>query len=253
MAIPALDHLFVGNFERYRDVLVVEGQDQRVGVPARDLVSGEGLARLLAEYRCSQPGDDQRALISLWSRHYFAKLTVPVVVANLMSGHKLPVALDQVEVIMGKDGVPEAFRLPHEGRPFETTPQDSFERFGELLDHNFAPLIEGWCAHIKISRRVLWNNAANYFEWLIRTLESTGVPDSLLMDGQQLVKLNKRPSGQSNPMANPVRYVERGEGVEPQRQRQQCCLRYRLPGLALCQNCPLIDRPPKGARLPEKR
>src|SRR5690554_7710251 len=97
MAIPALDHLFTGKLERYRDALVLKGQDQRVGVPASDLASEEGVARLLSRYRDSQSGDDQRALISLWSKHYFAKLTVPVVVANLMSGHDLPVALDQVE------------------------------------------------------------------------------------------------------------------------------------------------------------
>lgn len=250
MAIPALDHLFTGNLERYRDTLVVKGQDQRIGVPACDLASEEGLARLLSRYRGSQPGDDQRALISLWSKHYFAKLTVPVVVANLMSGHDLPVALDEVDVILDENGLPEAFRLPHEGGPFQTPPLDSFERFRALLDLNFAPLIEGWCTHIKISRRVLWNNAANYFEWLVRALEAAGVSDSLLLDGQQLVKLHKRPSGRPNPMANPVRYVERGEGIEPLRQRQQCCLRYRLPDRPLCQNCPLIERPPKGALLP---
>lgn len=251
MAIPALDHLFTGKLERYRDALVLKGQDQRVGVPASDLASEEGVARLLSRYRDSQSGDDQRALISLWSKHYFAKLTVPVVVANLMSGHDLPVALDQVEVILDESGLPEAFRLAHEGGPFQTAPLDSFERFRALLDLNFAPLIEGWCTHIKISRRVLWNNAANYFEWLIRTLESAGLPDSLLLDGQQLVKLVKRPNGLSNPMANPVRYIERGGGMEPQRQRQQCCLRYRLPNLPLCKNCPLIERPPKGALLPD--
>lgn len=154
---------------------------------------------------------------------------------------------------MGEGGVPEAFRLPHGGQPFQVTPGNPFERFRELLDNNFSPLIDGWCDHIKISRRVLWSNAATYFERLICTLEASGVQHQTLVEGRQLIELDKRPSGQTNPMANPVRYVERGETCEPLRQRRLCCIRYRLPGLPLCGNCPHIDRPPKGAMLPETR
>lgn len=117
------------------------------------------------------------------------------------------------------------------------------------MDNNFSPLIDGWCDQIKISRRVLWSNAATYFERLVRTLEAGGVPHQTLADGRQLIELNKCPSGHLNPMANPVRYVERGETCEPLRQRRLCCIRYRLPGLPLCGNCPHIDRPPKGALL----
>lgn len=154
---------------------------------------------------------------------------------------------------MGEGGVPAAFRLPHGGQSFQVTPENPFERFRELMDNNFSPLIDGWCDHIKISRRVLWSNAATYFERLVRSLEAGGVPHQTLADGRQLIELNKRPSGHLNPMANPVRYVERGETCEPLRQRRLCCIRYRLPGLPLCGNCPHIDRPPKGALLPETR
>ncbi|MGM0571020.1 siderophore-iron reductase FhuF [Marinobacter sp.] len=250
MTIPALAPLFVGDFAHYRDVLVLPGQDQRPGIPAQELVTADGLQWVLSEYRRSQPGDDERALLSLWSRYYFVKLTVPVVGANLMLGRELTVGLDGIEVILGEGGVPEAFRLPDEGRPFRTPPADGFERFRNLLEENFAPLIDGWCRQVKVSRRVLWNNAANYFEWLIRTLESTKVPQSMLADGQQVVEAPRYPDGRPNPMASPVRYVEQGGGDEPLRQRRHCCIRYRLPDLPLCRNCPHIDRPPKGALLP---
>lgn len=253
MTIPVLSSLFTGDLKPYGNVLVLDGQDQRKGFPATDLVSAEGLARLLSEYQKAHSGGDQRALISLWSKHYFAKLIVPVTAANLLAGHELPVALDEVEVIMGEGGVPEAFRLPHGGQPFQETPENPFERFRELMDNNFSPLIDGWCDHIKISRRVLWSNAATYFERLICTLEASGVEHQTLADGRQLIELDKRPSGHTNLMANPVRYVERGETSEPLRQRRLCCIRYRLPGLPLCGNCPHIDRPPKGALLPETR
>ena len=251
MTIPALAPLFIGDFEYYRNMLVLQGDDQRPGIPAQDLVSDDGLAWLLAEYRRFQPGEDERALLSLWSRYYFVKLTVPVVAANLVLGRELPVALEHLEVILGEGGVPEAFRLPDEGRPFEQPPADPFDRFRELLERNFEPLIEGWSSRVKVSRRVLWSNAANYFDWLIQTMAAGGVPEGLLADGRQIVEQARRPDGRPNPMANPVRYVERGEGCEPLRQRRHCCIRYRLPDLPLCRNCPHIDRPPKGALLPE--
>lgn len=252
MTIPALAPLFIGDFEHYRHILVLPDQDDRPGIPAQELVTAAGVTWLLKEYRQHQPGDDDRALLSLWSRYYFVKLTVPVVAANLVLGRELPVSLDRVEVIMGEGGVPEAFRLPHEGRPFDGPPAHPFERFRELLDGHFEPLIEGWCRHVKVSRRVLWSNAANYFDWLIDTMGSGGVPDALLADGREVIRRRYRPDGSPNPMANPVRYVERGEGCEPLRQRRHCCIRYRLPDLPLCRNCPHIDRPPKGALLPEE-
>ncbi|GGY73884.1 siderophore-iron reductase FhuF [Marinobacter zhanjiangensis] len=252
MTIPALAPLFVGDFEYYRNMLVIKGEDRRSGIPVRDLISPEGLAWLLAEYRRFQPGDDDRALLSLWSRYYFVKLTVPVAAANLVLGHELPVSLDRIEVILDENGLPEAFRLPDAGRPFATPPGGPYDRFRELLDHNFEPLIEAWSRQVKVSRRVLWNNAANYFEWLISTMSAGGVPDALLEDGRQLIALEKRPDGRPNPMASPVRYVERGESCEPHRQRRHCCIRYRLPDLPLCRNCPHLDRPPKGALLPDE-
>nr|WP_297398853.1 siderophore-iron reductase FhuF [uncultured Marinobacter sp.] len=249
MSIRALAPLFVGDFESYRDVLVLP-DDPREAFPARDLITTEGLARMLEQYRRFQPGDDRRALVSQWSRMYFVKLIVPTVAANLVLGHELPVGLDRLEVILGDEGLPEAFRIPHEGEPFATRPADPFDRFRELLEGNFEPLIEGWSLQVKLSRKVLWNNAANYVEWLVRAMAGLGLPADLLADGEHLIEWKRRPDGSRNPMSSPVRYVERAAGPSPLRQRRQCCIRYRLPDLALCENCPHIDRPPKGARLP---
>lgn len=250
MTIRALAPLFVGNFEHYRDVLVLP-EDPRPGFAARELITTEGLAWLLDRYRRFQPGDDRRALVSQWSRTYFVKLIVPTVAANLVLGHELPVGLDDIEVILGDDGLPESFRLPHGGQPFATKPAGPFERFRELLDGNFEPLVEGWHQQVKLSRKVLWNNAANYAEWLVRTMSGLGLPAEMLADGERLIESTHRPDGRRNPMSSPVRYVERASGPSPLRQRRQCCIRYRLPELALCENCPHIDRPPKGARLPD--
>lgn len=250
MAIPALDGLFVGDLKHYRDILVLQNEDPREGIPVGDLITKAGVDWLLSEYQRFQPGTDRRALLSLWSRFYFAKLTVPVVAANLIAGHNLPVALNQIEVILGERGVPEAFRLPHPGEAFSESPENPFERFRTLIDCNFSPLIEGWCRQVKVSQRVLWSNAANYFESLIRSLEHAGMPPHRIEDGQQLIDLERRPDESPNPMARPVRYMVQGEGHAPKRLRKHCCIRYQLPGLALCRSCPHIERPPKGALMP---
>lgn len=249
MAISALAPLFVGDFEYYRTILVLP-DDTRPATPARDLITQEGLTEILERYRLVQPGDDRRALLSQWSRTYFAKLVIPTITANLVLGRELPISLDTLEVIMGCDGLPEAFRIPDEGTLFERPPDSPFERFSALLEDNFEPLIEGWSGQVKLSRKVLWNNAANYVEWLVGALAGLGVPSRLLTDGKRLIESEYRPDGKRNPMFRPVRYVTRKVGPSPLRQRRQCCIRYRLPGLELCENCPHIDRPPKGARLP---
>ncbi len=250
MTIPALAPLFVGDFAHYREMLVLPGQDERTGVRMRDLTTSDGVAWLLDEYRQCQPGEDPRALLSQWSRFYFLRLTIPVVAANLILGRELCVDLDSVEVILGNDGTPEAFRLPDEGHGFPVPPADGFARFRVLLEDNFAPLIQGWCQQVKVSPKVMWSNAANYFEWLIGVLESFGLPGVPYADGRQIVEAPRYPDGRRNFMADPVRYVERTRGQPPLRQRRQCCIRYRLPDMPLCSNCPHIDRPPKGALLP---
>lgn len=251
MTIPVLAPLFVGNFDHYRNVLVL-ADDPRPSFPARDLITTDGLERLLETYCRFQPGSDRRALVSQWSRTYFVKLTVPTVAANLVLGRQLPVELETLEVILGDDGLVEAFRLPHDGTPFSAAPDGPFERFRSLITDNFEPLIEGWNGQVKISRNVLWNNAANYFEWLIGAMAGMGLPEAMLADGRELIDRERQPDGRRNPMWSPVRYVEREDGPSPLRQRRHCCIRYRLPDLALCSNCPHIDRPPKGARLPEQ-
>lgn len=120
---------------------------------------------------------------------------------------ELPVGLDTLEIIMGCDGLPEAFRIPDEGRPFERVPASPFERFGELLEENFEPLVVGWSRQVKLSGKVLWNNAANYIEWLVGALTQMGVPSACLEDGRRLIESEYRPDGKRNPMYRPVRYI----------------------------------------------
>lgn len=246
--ISALAPLFVGDFAHYRDVLVLK-DDPRPSFPARTLTQPDGLEWLLRRYAPNLPDADRRALVSQWSRTYFLRLIVPTVAANLVLNLELPVGLDTMEIVLDEEGLAAAFKIPHEGQVWTDTPEGPFERFRSLMDDNFMPFIEAMNKQVKVSRKVLWSNAANYFEWLISAMAHLPVPEPMLKDGRALIDTERRPDGSRNPMYAPVRYVERKTGPSPLRQRRHCCIRYLLPDLDLCENCPHIDNPPKGAKV----
>ncbi|MAA64690.1 MAG: siderophore-iron reductase FhuF [Alteromonadaceae bacterium] len=248
--IAELAPLFTGEFAHYRDIMALP-DDPRPAIPATDVVTPDGLEARLMAYAPDCADGDRRALVSQWSRTYFLRLTVPTVAASLVLGWRLPVAFETLQIIIGDDGLPEGFKLPHAGERWNATPDGPFERFSDLLDGNFTPFIEGVVGQVKVSRKVLWSNAGNYFEWLVSMMAKVPLPAAMIEDGQALIETALRPDGSRNPMYQPVRYVERQSGPSPLRQRRHCCVRYLLPELALCENCPHIDRPPAGARLPE--
>ena len=248
--ITELAPLFTGEFEHYRDTMTLP-DDPRPSFLASDIVTQEGLAARLAAYAPDCPNGDLRALLSQWSRTYFLRLTVPTVAASLVLNWRLPVAFDTLRIIIGNDGLPVAFKLPHAGERWTRKPDGPFDRFSDLLDGNFTPFIESAVSQVKVSPKVLWSNAGNYFEWLVSMMSKLALPDAMLEDGKALIETARRPDGGRNPMYRPVMYVDRESGPSPLRQRRQCCVRYLLPALALCENCPHIDRPPAGARLPE--
>lgn len=239
-----LNAFFSGDYVAFRD-RIVGPEDDRPGLPARDLLTEHGIATALDQFGAAYPGADRRGLVSLWSRYYFLWLTVPSVVANLVLHRELPVGLGELEVILGEDGLPAAFRVPDEGRVWSDRPEP-FDRFRTLLEGNFEPLVDGLYHQVKVSRRVLWSNAGNYFEWLVSAMTDYGAPEATVAPARVILEAPSRPDGTPNPMYQPVRYLERSEGPSPLRQRRQCCIQYRVPGFGLCGNCPLIDRPPKG-------
>lgn len=238
--IEALAPLFIGDFASYRETLVL-ADDPRPSVPLAELLSPEGLPELLARFAPQQPGGDRRALVSEWSKHYFVKLIPPVVAAALVLNRRLPLHIDEIEVVLDARHMPQAFKLRDAGEPF--TPGDAFERFAHLHDDNLQPFIQALTSQVKIAPKVLWSNAGNYFEWLLTALARL-LPAPMLADGFTLLQTAQRPDGRRNPLYQPVRYIELEGAAMPWRQRRVCCIRYLLPELELCENCPLLDAPP---------
>lgn len=238
--IEALAPLFAGPFASYRDTLVLR-DDPRPSVPLTELLSPEGLPALLAGFAAEHAGGDRRALVSQWSKYYFVRLIPPVVAAALVLNRRLPLGIEQLQVVLDAQYMPQAFKLQDAGELF--APTEPFARFAHLQDDNLLPFIQALTGQVKIAPKVLWSNAGNYFEWLLTELAKV-VPGPLLADGFALLQSAKRPDGTRNPLYQPVRYVELEGAAMPWRQRRVCCIRYLLPDLELCENCPLLDTPP---------
>ncbi|TDV57122.1 ferric iron reductase protein FhuF [Pseudomonas graminis] len=235
--IPALAPLFIADFEHYRDVLVLP-DDPREGVPMRTVLTGKYLDDMLGRRGTAYPDSDPRGLASIWSKHYFIKLIPPVVAASLILDQRLPLHLDHLQLILNDDGLPAGFKLPDAGQRWMPGPEDAFERFDELLEHHLRPFIDIFARHVRLSPKVLWSNAGNYFEWLLGVLENA-MPHGDMSHGHQLLNAQLLPDGRRNPFYQPVRYLKVEGQDEPKRQRRVCCIRYRVNGLDYCANCPL--------------
>ncbi|MEN4749851.1 siderophore-iron reductase FhuF [Pseudomonas sp. Ps21-P2] len=235
--IPALAPLFIADFEHYRDALVLPDAP-RVGVPMRTFLTGDYLNDVLTRFGSAYPDSDPRGLASIWSKYYFIKLIPPVVAASLILDQQLPLHLDQVQLILNDDGLPAAFKLPHSGQRWTPTPADAFERFDDLLEQHLRPFIDALARHFRLSPKVLWSNAGNYFEWLLGVLENA-MPHVDLTHGHQLLNVQLLPDERRNPLYQPVRYIKVEGQDELKRQRRVCCIRYRVNGLDYCGNCPL--------------
>lgn len=235
--IPALAPLFIADFEHYRDVLVLP-DDPRAGVPLRTFLTGEYLNEVLTRFGTAYPGSDPRGLASIWSKYYFIKLIPPVVAASLILDQRMPLSLDQVQLILNDDGLPAAFKLPHSGQRWTPTSADAFERFDELLEQHLRPFIDALARHVRLSPKVLWSSAGNYFEWLLGVL-ANAMPHGDLTHGHQLLNAQLLPNERRNPLYQPVRYIKVEGQDELKRQRRVCCIRYRVNGLDYCANCPL--------------
>jgi ferric iron reductase protein FhuF len=237
--IPALAPLFIDDFAEYRDVLVLN-DDPRPAVPLSMLLTAPHLDSLLTRFGAQYGEGDRRGLASMWSKYYFVRLIPPVVAASLILGHRLPLTLDRVQLVLDEQGMPAAFKLPDAGQQWAAPPADPFARFDALIEGHLRPFIDTYASLVRVSSKVLWSNAGNYFEWLLGVL-AKATPHADLSHGHALLNAAALPDGRRNPLYQPVRYIKVAGQRELKRQRRVCCVRYLVGGLAVCGNCPLAE------------
>ncbi|NBJ13416.1 siderophore-iron reductase FhuF [Microvirga arsenatis] len=233
--IPSLEPCFTGVFTHYKDALALPGEHPS-SVRGRELLDASVLDSLLSRFSAVHPGGDRRALVSMWAQWHFGALIIPTTLAALVLDRNLPVDLDRICIAVHEEGRTAAVILPDEGVPRKG---DDAERFASLFRGHIEPLIRTLAARFKVSPRLLWNNAADVFEWTLQQAAGAGMakPD-VLEEGRSLLNDRLWAGGAPNPMFGLVRYVRQEE--QETRRRKVCCLRYHLPGIACCGSiCPL--------------
>lgn len=243
--LGGLATLFSGDLARYRNVFVL-ADDPREAIGGAEFLQPHRLSALMARFRPQFATSDPRGLASIWANQYFMRLFPPVISAALLLDLRMSLRIEQISIVVDAEGLPQAFKLPGQCEPLPPV-QNPFERFAHLLDDNLQPFIQALCAHTGVSAKVLWSNAGNYFEAWLGQLNKRSQQPQLLLDGERLLSAPQRPDGSRNPLYAPIRYVdiEHADGqVRPWRQRRLCCIRFVLPGVELCPNCPRLKRPP---------
>lgn len=245
--LPTLTPLFEGPFATLHDrvLLPYQAPARPVSpagiVPARELFTAEGLDAILARYGAvhatpERRPPDRRAVISQWSKYFLSQAIYVPVAANLLLDRQLPLALDELGLMLDAEGLVERLVVPHEGTAIVAA--DAESRLRPLLNALLAPAITAMAAHTGIAPRALWSNAGHYYEYLIGQLQVSAKTSAGVAEGARLMTLRSFADGTRNPLYQPIRYVDEGAG-QPRRLRRVCCVRYRLPELGYCGNCPL--------------
>ncbi|MEP7457446.1 siderophore-iron reductase FhuF [Phyllobacterium sp. SB3] len=214
-------------------------------VSGTSLLAQDFLESLLGRYARVYPEPDTIAVATQWSKWHFSLLLPPVVAAIVVAQHELPVDLSDTAIVLSEDGRAEAFRLSGPGHGIDA--DDVPDCLRRLIDGHLAPLIAALAAASKAPEKVLWSNAGNVLESILKECETWAPPGhSTLIDANRLLTHRSHADGARNFLFEPVRYVAHGN--ETIRRRKVCCLRYRIPSLNLCKSCPLafLKTNPKG-------
>lgn len=224
----------------YQDALSAFTAPSYGALPATPLLPGEALSdasqlrqHVLRFGASDLNSDDLKASASLWSRWHFSAVVAPALAAHLLLNRQLPFALNQVSLHLSDSSRTERLHFSHEGSAPQT--RDPFAAFSPLIDAHLTPVIETLAAISGVSPRVFWSNAGTYFDYFTHLLAAHPNTDpQRLAEAHTILTKRQRPDGQLNPLYQPV-----NEGAEGKRQRRLCCLRYRVPALGYCDNCPI--------------
>ncbi|MGC3874967.1 siderophore-iron reductase FhuF [Halomonas sp. GXIMD04776] len=206
-------------------------------LPAVDLFIPGTLEEVLARFGDRYTAGDIRGVASQWSKWYFTAILVPALIAILVLRRELPLALDRLYVLMSLDDRVDRLYLQDTGRPLS---QGSDEKvFSRLLDDHLRPIVDTLAGVSGASPRVFWSNAGNTFEQCLNQIEQhpTAWPD-MTDDARHFLTQPRLKDERRNPFYLPVRYRERPDG-STKRVRRLCCIRYLVPELSYCGNCPL--------------
>ncbi|GHC22271.1 siderophore-iron reductase FhuF [Aidingimonas halophila] len=232
---PCLSDLYVGPLDALSPPDI--GAPPEHALTGSELQNTETLDALLEKFAAQYDHGDRRAVASLWSKWHINAVLAPTLLANLILERELPIALEDTRLVVTSEGRTERLCLAHEGTPLAS--RSPFIRFETLLDGHLAPLFTTLSALSGASPRVFWSNAGNVFEHYATMIEQhPQASPGIAKDAQALLESRHYPDGRRNPLYRPIRYIE-SRNQDVKRVRKLCCLRYLLPEIDYCGNCPL--------------
>ncbi len=226
----ALDACLVGELERFRTGLC-GAHDPRPAIAQAALLGPGDVAAILARYDARFGRTDPRAAMSMWASAYFTDTLPPLLAANILLDVSPRLEAGAVSFVMAPSLRIQALRIGPELVPLAGAGPDA--RFAGLVGGHLAPLIALVAARGGVTRRVLWSNVGNVFEAFLRKLDAIDASRPGLGDARRLLASPLLAGGGRNPLFEPVRYPG------GRRVRRVCCLRYLVPGEAVCGGCPI--------------
>jgi len=236
LSLPILAPLFQGEFKQYANIFRFPAGNN-TSLPASVLLEPSFVKEQLELFRPDCDATLHAEVLSEWSKYYFIRILAPVIVANVLLRHALPVCLSELELIFGNDGTVHGFVVEEQGTTITTT---DVSRYESLVEYNLKPLIESWALHFSVPIKILWVNAARYINWINVQLELAGMDGEICKAVNQLLE-HRYINDKINPMFGCYR-LKRIAG-KPVQIRRNCCLRYRLPMTELCDDCPRLLEP----------
>lgn len=238
--IGPLPQLFHGELAAYGAALAMADPNAPAGTALEAFLDGPQLPAALALFALRFPGAHPKALASTWSKLYFNALLVPVLAASAACGWCFQLAPGRVRFLATADGAPLRFLLEDAGAA--SPDLDSAARLQPLVRGHLAPVVDALARQCRLAPRLLWNNAAVIAEeTLLQCQMLMGSQPRNAADLDFLCASAQWPDQLANPMHQPTRLVANV------RQRQLCCLRYRLR-LDFCAGCPLDCRQRQAAQ-----
>lgn len=199
-------------------------------VPAEQPLAGDELDQLLARFGQGYPGEDRRAVVSVWGQWYLRTLWPPLVTAALSRGC-LP-ASPAVAIRPTADARPALMRIA----PGGLISGSAEALLEELVRTHAAGIVETLAARGGFSPRVLWSVVGAMHRWTLATLRERGA-DFPLAPADRLLTEEAFDDGSPNPLHGTQ---QPGQSE----QRRVCCLRYRIDAMPYCADCPIAARSP---------
>ena len=240
--VAAFRAVFTGPLASLPQPVCGEPDDGGLYLTFRQLGDPTVQAMIQERFAPAYPDGDRRAVASMWSKWLFNALLPTVTGLLLTEGRGCTADDSSVGVVLSEAGYPQRFWIRETGDV--TAPVAIPVGLAALARQRLSPVIDALSTVSGASRNVFWSNAGNTLEYVIGEMaRHPAITPLMLEQGYAFLECRRLDDGQRNPLFRPVRYrAPAGETGSVERQRRVCCIRYLLPNLSYCSNCPLNCR-----------